>query len=427
MAKYLVLVFIIVFSFSNCPADTFFHRRTGKTFNGYVVPRKKGNKTQVRIENKFVFPLKNPLDLIAETDAFERAIALAANQGPLFILIEIDTPGGKIDLAQRIGRAITNIDNCLTVAYISGDEFGGAFDQAAIVALACDRLYMKEGTAIGAVTPQPAASSSAYTYESSERPPARDEKASDELNFQWQQFVTSIAERKVDTELLIKAMVEKNLGVIEVIDNDRRIIIDSSDRKPNQKVTRTWSKKGSLLTLTAEEAVQTGIAEKTAETQKKLVAELKADKARKIQDRRILRIRRNYEQTKARLDEILSVIEFLENRSDALAEQIDIVAKSVRQGNPIVYRSRYGVLGDDKGYWPTYSGRDYDELENTMAYYNALLNELAAMLDTTIRNYSVALQLAGNHPDLFHHVTSLQEGLTNAQASFRSIAFRPGY
>ena len=447
MAKYHVLVLIVVFFFSNCLADTFVNRRTGKSFNGYVVPRKKGNKTQVRIKNRspkyldlseyeitgnylgrqkkiFIFPLKNSLNLIAETEAFERAIALAANQGPLFILIEIDTPGGRIDLAQRIGQAITDIDNCLTVAYLSGGEFGGAFAEAAMVALACDRLYMKNDAEIGAITPWLAAS---LPDEDTETAPARDEKPPDELKYQWQQFVSSIAEKKVNTALLIKAMMEKNLGVVEVIDNDRRIIIDSRDKKPKQKVMRTWSKKGTLLTLTAEEAVQTGVAEKIADSQKELLAELEAVKARKIQDRRLLRVRRDYEQTKARLDEILFTIEFLENRSDALADQIDIVAKWFRQGNQIAYSGRHGVTADDERYWPTYSARDYDELDNTIIYYNALLNELAALLDTLMRNYAAAIQLAANHPDLLHHVTSLQEGLINAQASFRSLAFRPGF
>ncbi len=444
MAKYRVLVLIIVFFFSNCLADTFVNRRTGRSFNGYVVARRKGDRTQVRIENSspkyldlseyeitgnylgrqkkiFVFPLKNSLNLIAETEVFERTLALAASQGPLFILIEIDTPGGRIDLAQRIGAAITDTDNCLTVAYLSGGEFGGAFAEAAMVALACDRIYMKKGTQIGAISPQFAGS---LSDEGTETPPDGDEKTSGELKYQWQQFVSSIAERRVNAALLIKAMTDKSVGVVEVIDNDRRIIIDSRDKKPKQKVVRTWSKKGTLLTLTAEEAVQTAVAEKIADSQKELLGELEAVNARKIQDRRLLGARRDYERSKGRLDEILSAIEFLENRSDALADEIDAVARWLSSGGQIVYRGRYGVTGGDERYWPTYSFRDYDELDNTIAYYNALLNELAGLLDALMRNYAAAIQLAGSHPDLVHHVSSLQEGLANADASFRSVAFR---
>jgi len=138
MAKYLISIAAVLLFFSNCFGDTFTHRQTGKSFNGYATQAKKHNKAQVRIANKkrpqyldlgdyeihynrlgrknkvLVFSIKAPVDLICETEAFEEAIISAANQGPLFILIQIDTSGGRIDLAKRICRAIIQIDNCRT-------------------------------------------------------------------------------------------------------------------------------------------------------------------------------------------------------------------------------------------------------------------------------------------------------------------------
>ena len=51
MAKWPTFLFTLLIFLSNCFADTFIHHKTGETFNGYVVQKKRGNKTQVRIEN----------------------------------------------------------------------------------------------------------------------------------------------------------------------------------------------------------------------------------------------------------------------------------------------------------------------------------------------------------------------------------------
>ena len=79
---------------------------------------------------------------MCETEALEKAIEMASNQGPLCILIEVDTPGGSADLMRRICDAITKANNCRTVAFISGGEHGGAYSAGAIIALACDQMEL---------------------------------------------------------------------------------------------------------------------------------------------------------------------------------------------------------------------------------------------------------------------------------------------
>ncbi|MCX5634545.1 MAG: hypothetical protein NTW55_01700 [Planctomycetota bacterium] len=56
-------------------------------------------------------------------DVFEKTLVLAANQGPLLILINIDTPGGKPDLVRRICAAIMQADNCETAAFINSGNY----------------------------------------------------------------------------------------------------------------------------------------------------------------------------------------------------------------------------------------------------------------------------------------------------------------
>jgi membrane-bound ClpP family serine protease len=171
-------VLILVMSVSvNCFADTFVDLQSGETFNGYVLQKKNAGKTQVAIENKspqyldlgryqitrnalgrknkvYTFSFTNTIDLECEVDAFEKSLVLAANQGPLLILINIDAPGGKTNLVRRICTAIIQADNCETVAFINGGKFGGVFSTAAIVALACDKVYMRQGTYVGAESPK---------------------------------------------------------------------------------------------------------------------------------------------------------------------------------------------------------------------------------------------------------------------------------
>ena len=148
MCKYYSVLAMTIFMFSCGAADTFVNRQGGESFNGYATQIKNGAARQVRVENRgqrtlnlseyeiqpnylgrkntvYGFSIKEPLNLIAEAEAFEQAIALASNQGPFFILIEIDAPGGKVELARRFCEAIIKTDNCVTVALVGGGKYGG--------------------------------------------------------------------------------------------------------------------------------------------------------------------------------------------------------------------------------------------------------------------------------------------------------------
>jgi membrane-bound ClpP family serine protease len=51
-------------------------------------------------------------------DAFEKALAEESNKGPLYIIIEIDSPGGHVGYAMQMCSALTQTRNCQTVAFI---------------------------------------------------------------------------------------------------------------------------------------------------------------------------------------------------------------------------------------------------------------------------------------------------------------------
>ncbi|RKY25029.1 MAG: hypothetical protein DRP62_02290 [Planctomycetota bacterium] len=439
MVKYAAFILAVVLCFSNCLADTFTNRLTGETFNGYATLNKKGNKTQVRIEGKtpryiylneykiqrnhlgrknkvFIFSINDSIDLFCETEAFEEAIVLAANQGPLFILIKIDTPGGRVDLAQRLCTAITRIDNCDTVAYVNGDKFGGAFSAGAIVALACDKVYMRKGTAIGAAAAYMRTTAGSKAVEK-----VYSKDISEKFNSAWLGYCAAVAERNNRPGLLVKAMVNANIAVVEVVKNNKRFFITPSGRKSKQTVIRNWSKKGSLLTLTAAEAAQTGIADGMVASQADIFVGLGAAGAGQVRDSSISRARKKFEKARQKLDKILSSISYLENQAAAVAKTLEAAEEQITSFGGVVYDRGYSP------YWTLHPGIDIDQWERMLADRDALLDELTDISAALIRGYKKALPLAGKHPDLAYHTASLRKGLESAEATYRETRFRPRY
>lgn len=442
MVKYPALVLIVLVFFSNCFADTFTHLQDGTSFNGYVVQRTKGNKTLVYTENKkrqyldlgdyqiqpnnlgrknkvYVFDIKDSVNLMAQTEAFEKAIVIAANQGPLFILVEIDTPGVRIDLAQQLCTDIAKINNCRTVAFVSGDRFGGASSAGAIIALACDKVYMRTGTSIGST-----ASYGQSPSEIEEIEKHYGQGAGARFHSSWLTYSAAIAERNNRPILLAKAMVDENIEVIEMAEGDKLFFTDSRSKKPTQSIVRTWSEKGSLLALTAAQAVQVGIADKVVNSRDELLADLAAAEAAQVPNKTILKAIRQFERAQREMDEILSSISFLEQETVTLAKEIDEIEEAIRRLN----RTGYGrntvrtEVGFDQ-YWSAYSVVTA-EWEAILRERYILLDELLGVLDYLIRYYRDAISLAEKHMDLRYHAKTFQDSLNAANVSYDEVLAR---
>lgn len=78
----------------------------------------------------------------------ERSLREAEAAGASAVILEIDTPGGRVDAAQRIVAALTGTE-LPVYAFINRN----AFSAGAMIALATDRIYMVPGSVIGAATP----------------------------------------------------------------------------------------------------------------------------------------------------------------------------------------------------------------------------------------------------------------------------------
>ncbi|MBN1795686.1 MAG: hypothetical protein JW804_03355 [Sedimentisphaerales bacterium] len=282
--------FIISFSF----ADTFTNLQTGEVLHGYKLSKTEGPMTQVKIIEKesvelnlaqwrvepdrkgrnnrvSVLTIDGPIINEIETEAFENALMREADNGPLFVLLELDTPGGRIDLAQRISAAITNADNVQVIVYVKGGANGGALSAGVAISLSADKIYMADNTVMGAAT--------MITGRAQTMKKAFGEEVGEKFDSAWRARLASLAEQNGRSGMLAKAMVDKDIEVIEVKNQDERLFIDPVNIKPSYKPAKTWSKKGSLLTLTTEEALNCGFADGTAQSREELLRKENADNA----------------------------------------------------------------------------------------------------------------------------------------------------
>jgi len=368
MKKLPIVIIVLFWWVAGGSADTFTHKKTGEILYGFAIQKKINNKkgtpnakkgvalpqTVVRTTQKgiqrldlaeydvkrdyegrrnkvILIPLKEEIILNAETEAFEKALINASNRGPLFIIVEIDSPGGRIDLCQRICTTIESIDNCDVVAYIGGGKYGGAYSAAAAVALACDEIYMADNTAIGAATPYVPTPEGLKDLRQ-----AYGAEQGNEMLSQFSGFFASLAERNDKPALLASAMVDKEIEVVEVTENERRRFVtppgEKADKnlsakqlsdeqiagllkKGTRNVVRTWSKKGSLLTRSPAEAVKCTIAEAVMNSTAELLGRRTAcapsrpnpaSSAVIVSDNSPLKARQSVEKAKRRIDKAIA-------------------------------------------------------------------------------------------------------------------------
>jgi membrane-bound serine protease (ClpP class) len=146
----------------------------------------------------------------------ERSLAEARASNAAAVILDIDTPGGRVDAAQRIVKALQD-SQIPTYALVNPH----AFSAGAMIALAADRVYMRPGSVIGAATP--------VTGEGQTAP----EKIVSAMRAEMR----SLAERRGLDPRIAEAMVDESIAIDGV------------------------SEAGKLLTLTAVEAERIGYAE----------------------------------------------------------------------------------------------------------------------------------------------------------------------
>lgn len=304
-------------------ADTFTNINTGEVLHGYIVEKNEASQAFVKTaeqgqtkinlaewkiaydrqgrENQvIVLSLDDAIALQLQTDAIKTSLAEAAKSGPLFILLEIDTPGGSIDYAMQMCSAITETGECPVYAYIKGGPNGGAISAGAAITLACKKVYMASNTSIGAAT--------IVTFDEAGKiadfKDTYGENVGEKLGSYWRATLASLAEQNGRPGMLARAMVDKDIEVVEVEQDGKRQFIEPVNKRSGQKVLHTWNRKGSLLTLTANEAVQCGIADGLAETREQLLRQLNTADAQIVVNSGFQDATTEFERVKLKFDKI---------------------------------------------------------------------------------------------------------------------------
>ncbi|MFV1987514.1 MAG: nodulation protein NfeD [Gemmatimonadota bacterium] len=144
-----------------------------------------------------------------------RSLMEAARQGASAVILDIDTPGGRIDAAWKIIDEVRDSD-VPVYAYVNRR----ALSAGAMIALSADRLYMRPGSTIGAATPVS----------------GDGKKASEKMVSAMRSEFRALAEGRGFDPRLGEAMVDESVEVEGVVEA------------------------GKLLTLTTDEAVALDIA-----------------------------------------------------------------------------------------------------------------------------------------------------------------------
>jgi len=305
-----------------CLADTFTNRKTLEVLHGYATSQTKGSETTVQTQEKgrlslnlsqwritpdhlgrnnkvIIITLDDQISLHIETEALKEAISKSADEGPLFILLEISTPGGQLDRIQQICGQITNTKHCQVVAFITGGRHRGALSGGAAVAFACDKIFMADNAVIGAAS---LVAKSAFGPK--EIKEVIGEELGEKVVSSWRAHLASMAEQHGRPGILAMAMADREIEVIEVSEANKKLFIDPANKIPQQDFVHVWSKKGALLTLTAQDAVKCGIADKAFDSRQQLLRHLQAEDARIVMNTDLQDARLELKKVKGQIERI---------------------------------------------------------------------------------------------------------------------------
>lgn len=99
-----------------------------------------------------VIPTEGPIQWKLTVESFEKTMKAASAQKPQVMVLQVNSPGGVVDYTWDMISQFKSMPKCKTVAWVNG-KTNGAFSAGAIFALACDKIYIAQGQAIGAAVP----------------------------------------------------------------------------------------------------------------------------------------------------------------------------------------------------------------------------------------------------------------------------------
>lgn len=387
-----IIALLLIISGNLC-ADTFTNRATGETFNGYALQKEIGGKGRVYIENDgkykartvvlseydikygpegrrnsiIVIPFKEKGGLISKvvSETFAKTIIEASNKGPLYIILELDSPGGRGDYMDIVCKAILSVRNCPVIAYITGDKFGGVYGGAAAVALACDKIYISPSASMGSLAPAFANPSDMESAFSNILSPTN--------LVTYSGYAAKLAAKNDRPQLIASALMDRSFEVLEVSIGQKgvRKFISAEDRTGSHNLIKRWtqvinipSSKGTgpsgkltLLTITGEDALYCKMADKIAISQADVIYDLNASDAKVIKSPVIASISRKFANTQRSIAKLIASIEYQEQTKEQLESRLEKLITQNGNINIRLQSNEQNTRYNDRYYNQRYSNR----------------------------------------------------------------------
>lgn len=205
-------------------------------------------------QEALLLPIHGPIDQF-QAVLVQRGVDRALREGFDYLIIDIDTFGGRVDSALEIASALGGAGEVTTVAYVGNTRRGRgvSWSAGALISFACNQIYLAPGTSIGAATP---------VIQGPEGQQTASEKTVSAVRGQ----MAALAERNGHSPAVARAMVDPAIILAAAeVNGELRLLTESelealeSDEAVEVVRRETVSEEGKLLTLTAGQMERYGI------------------------------------------------------------------------------------------------------------------------------------------------------------------------
>ena len=183
------------------------------------------------------------------TSILRRAQAKAQEISAGSFVLELDTPGGEVELMKRLGDALVEIGNDIeTVVFVTHR----AWSAGSYLAIACDQVWMAPGSSLGAAMPITALPGGIL--------PEMDPDVQEKILSAFRAEFRAWAEERGRDPIVAEAFVDNSVELKWVsVGGERRLVTgrdfqDLLDQGELPRLLETLCDAGELLALTPEEA-----------------------------------------------------------------------------------------------------------------------------------------------------------------------------
>jgi membrane-bound serine protease (ClpP class) len=235
----------------------------GEVAEWYGLPSTAVDPTLAAPASAMLIPIKGRVDALAESYLL-RQIAQAREAKVNLVLFEINSEGGLYDAADQVASAILALEGIRTVAYVDDRALG----VAALVALACDEIVLRQGARLGDV--------SAQIVDASGRAEPLDERLAGVLADRAETLARAkgrppaVARALVDPEAVVHRARDRQTGRVALVDQAEV----EADPQRFEIVATPKSADGSVLTLDDQDARAFGVASRSVRDLKELESAL---------------------------------------------------------------------------------------------------------------------------------------------------------